>query len=169
MPRTRAKRRSRLALRHRNPYRKLSEEEIRLAEMWHNEDGMEPSEIGQLLRRDKSTITRLLVKRDLRKKDGRPQLLDVVAVDELIARLDHMIVVADGEYEVTVDQLRRHARVRASCRTISRALHARRIFFPEDARNTCFDICRHRGSEEVRETVQGQDRSLVDKVDRYAH
>ena len=111
MPRTRAKRRSPFALRHRNPYRKLSKEEIRLAEMWHKDDGMEPSEIGQLLRRDKSTITRLLVKRDLRKKDGRPQLLDVVAVDELIARLDHMIVVADGQYEV------------------SRGLHARRICF----------------------------------------
>ena len=53
MPRTRAMRRSRLALRHRNPYRKLSKEEIRLAEMWHKDDGMEPSEIGQLLRRDK--------------------------------------------------------------------------------------------------------------------
>ena len=97
--------------------------------MWHKDVGMDLSEIAQLLRRDKSTMTRLLVKRVLRKNDGRPQRLDAAAVDELIARLDHMIVVADGKHEVTVDHLRRHARVRASCRTISRALHARRVFF----------------------------------------
>lgn len=129
MPRARTKRRSRLAVPHRNPYQKLSKEEIRLAGLWHKEDGMDPSEIAQLLRRDKSTMTRLLVKRVMRKKYGRPRLLEAAAVDELIAHLDHMIVVADGEYEVNVDQLRRHARVRASRRTISRALHARRIYF----------------------------------------
>ena len=87
MPRTRAKRRSRFALPHRNPYQKLSKEEIRLAEMWHKEDGMDPSEIAQLLCRDKSTMTMLLVKRAMRKKDGQPQLLEAAAVDELIARL----------------------------------------------------------------------------------
>ena len=90
---------------------------------------MDPSEIAQLLRRDKSTMTRLLVMGRDRKREGRPQLLDTAAVDKLVAHLDHMIVTADGDYEVTVDMLRRHARVRASCRTISRALHARRIFF----------------------------------------
>lgn len=100
-----------------------------MAKMWHKEDGMDPSEIGDLLRRDKSTMTRLLVKQTARKTDGRPQLLDDDAIDALVAHLDHMIVTADGEYEVTVDMLRRHARVQASCRTISRALHARRIFF----------------------------------------
>ena len=113
MPRIRTKRRSRFALPHRNPYQKLSKEEIRLAEMWHKEDGMDPSEIAQLLHRDKSTMTRLLVKRVMRKKDGRPNVLEAAAVDELIAHLDHMIVAADGEYEVTVDQLRRHARIHA--------------------------------------------------------
>ena len=90
---------------------------------------MDPSEIGELLRRDKSTITRLLVPRMERKKDGRPRLLKEDAIDELVAHLDHMIVTADGKYEITVDKLRRKARVRASCRTISRALHARLIFF----------------------------------------
>ena len=41
----------------------------------------------------------------MRKKDGRPQLLSAAAVDELIAHLDHMIVVA-GEYAVTVRVIR---------------------------------------------------------------
>ena len=78
-----------------------------MAKMWHKEDGMDPSEIGDLLRRDKSTMTRLLVKRTERKTDGRPQLLDDDAIDALIAHLDHIIVTAD----VTVEKLRRHARV----------------------------------------------------------
>ena len=33
----------------RDPYRKLSEEEIRLARMWYSEGDMEPSEIASLL------------------------------------------------------------------------------------------------------------------------
>ena len=94
MPRGRC--RSRLRLPHRNPYQKLSKDEIRLAKMWHEEDGMAPSEIAQLLRRDKSTMTRLLVQRTERKKDGRPKLLDSAKVDELVACLDHLIVTADG-------------------------------------------------------------------------
>jgi hypothetical protein len=89
----------------------LSKEEIRLAKMWHKEDGMDPSEIGDVLRRDKSTMTRLLVKRTERKTDGRPQLLDDDAIDALVAHLDHMIVTADGKYEDTADKLRQHARV----------------------------------------------------------
>ena len=39
MPRTRTKRRSRFAVPRRNPYQKLSKEEIRLGGMWHKEDG----------------------------------------------------------------------------------------------------------------------------------
>ena len=42
-----------------DPYKKLSTEENRLAEMWHDEDCMGPSEIAELLRRDKSSMTRL--------------------------------------------------------------------------------------------------------------
>ena len=83
----RGRRRSRLRLPHRNPYRKLSKDEIRLAKMWHEEDGMAPSEIAQLLRRDKSTMTRLLVQRTERKKDGRPKLLDSAKVDRAWLRV----------------------------------------------------------------------------------
>ena len=44
----------------RDPYNKLSAGEVRLARPWYKEDGMEPSEIASLLRRGKSTMTRLL-------------------------------------------------------------------------------------------------------------
>jgi len=112
----------------RDPYRKLSSEEIRLAQLWHAEDDMEPSEIASLLRRDKSAMTRLLVMGEERKKEGRPALLDDAAVDKLVALLDHMVVEADGAHEVTVDMLRRRSRAKACNRTISDASHARRIY-----------------------------------------
>ena len=35
----------------RDPYKKLSDEEIRLARLWYKEDGIEPAEIAELLRR----------------------------------------------------------------------------------------------------------------------
>ena len=50
-----------LAMPKRDPYNKLSADEIRLAKMRRDEDGMAPSEIAELLRRDKSSMTRLLV------------------------------------------------------------------------------------------------------------
>ena len=44
-------------------FNKMSSEELRLAKLWYDEDGKTPLEISQLLRRDKSTITRHVVKR----------------------------------------------------------------------------------------------------------
>ena len=45
----------------RDPYKNLSAEEIRLAKTRFADAGMRPSEIAELLRRDKSAMTRLLV------------------------------------------------------------------------------------------------------------
>ena len=39
-------------------FNRMSSEELRLAKLWYDEDGKTPLEISQLLRRDKSTITR---------------------------------------------------------------------------------------------------------------
>ena len=102
MPRARAKRRFKRRLPPRNPYRKLSKEEIRLAKMWNEEDGMHLSEIGDLLRGDKSTITKLLVPRWTEKTDGWPQVLKEDAVDELVAHLDHSSLSLTGRKSVFV-------------------------------------------------------------------
>ena len=48
----------------RDPHGNLSSEEVRLAQLLHAEDDMEPSELASLLRRDKSAMTRLLVMGD---------------------------------------------------------------------------------------------------------
>ena len=113
----------------RDPYKKMSCEEVRLARMWHTEDHMEPCEIAGLLRRDTSTMTRLLLLQNERKQDGRPVALDGAAVDKVIVLLDHMVVVANGRYEVTVDMLRRRSRSKVCNRTISEALHNRKVYF----------------------------------------
>ena len=56
----------------RDPFKHLSSDEMRLAKLWYTEDDMEPSEIAALLRRDKSTMTRLLVMQKERQTQGRP-------------------------------------------------------------------------------------------------
>ena len=111
------------------PGKLLSPEEIRLASLWHEEDDMTPAEIARLLRRNKSTMTRLLVKQDERTGRGQPKSLDSEQVDGLVSVLQRMLEDADGKYEVTASMLRREARVKASTRTILRELHSRKIFF----------------------------------------
>ena len=51
----------------RDPYKKMSDEEVRLARLWYKEDEVDPSEVAELLRRDKSTMARLLVMEKERK------------------------------------------------------------------------------------------------------
>ena len=82
-------------------FKKLSAEEERLAKMWFQEDGKTPAEIAELLRRDKSTMTRLLVKKVKRKRDGRPVLLTKTQVDVLVTTLKSMIKKANCKYMVT--------------------------------------------------------------------
>lgn len=50
-------------------------------------------------------------------------------VDRLVAKLKELIAKANGQKEVTVAQLKRSARCKASERTILNALHERRVYF----------------------------------------
>ena len=81
-------------------WKKWSEEEHPLATEWLGE-GVEPWEIADRLKRDKSTVTRHCCKQVVRKRQGRPQDLKPEQVDFLIRRLDQMIVAAKGRYHVT--------------------------------------------------------------------
>ena len=88
-------------------FNRMSSEELRLAKQWYDEDGKTPLEISQLLRRDKSTITRHVVKRTHQKRDGRPRALTESEVDALESLLVKMIKKANREYEVTLEMLRK--------------------------------------------------------------
>ena len=59
-------------------FNRMSGEELRLAKQWYDEDGKTPLEMSLLLRRDKSTLTRHVVKRTQQKRDGRPRALTVI-------------------------------------------------------------------------------------------
>ena len=110
-------------------WRKLSEEELRLARTWYAVDGESPREIARRLGRDKSTLTRLLVKRTPRKSQGRRSVLSTGQVDRIEAKLREKVAKAAGRYEVTVSMVRKAARVKASSRTVLKALHKRGVYF----------------------------------------
>ena len=99
-------------------WKKMSENERRLAKSWYVEDGEKPAEIARRLGRDKSTVTRLLIKRAPRKTQGRKPILTEAQVDRLEKRLQTLVQKANGQYQVTVDRLRKSARCKAGTRTI---------------------------------------------------
>ena len=89
------------------PGSSLSPDEERLAKDWKINDNMAPSKIAGLLRRDKSTITRLLKRTVPRKKRGPKLMLTEAQVDALVAKVKAMIAKANGRWEVTVDVLKK--------------------------------------------------------------
>ena len=93
---------------------KMPEDEIRFAKTWYGKDKIPPSEIAARLGRDKSALTRLLVRQAPRKKQGAPPKLTEAKIDFLVKRLHELIVKADCKYSVTVNMLKRSARVKAS-------------------------------------------------------
>ena len=97
----------------------MTDAEVALAKQWHV-TGETTAEIADRLGRNQSSITRLLVKRVPRKKQGRKALLHTAAVDKLEAKFESMVQKAEGKYEVTVSALRRASRTKASERTILR-------------------------------------------------
>ena len=70
------------------PGKSHSQDEERLATDWWANDGIAPSEIAQRLRRNKSTITRLLFKRKgERKKRGPCRRLTEAQIDALVTKM----------------------------------------------------------------------------------
>ena len=110
-------------------FKKMSTEEMRLAKMWFQEDGMMPSEIAKLLHRNKSTLTRFLVMQRERKQDGRPRALTEKQVYHIVEKLEEMIIEANQEYRVTVDSLKRALRLKVCSKILLEALHERDIYF----------------------------------------
>ena len=92
------------------------------------EDQKAPSEIAKLLGRDKSVMTRLLVKRVPRKPLGRRPILKPQRVDALVARCDALVKKADGNYQVTTDMIKKNARIQACNRVVLGALHSRGVY-----------------------------------------
>jgi hypothetical protein len=118
-------------------WKKMSEEEIRLAKAWYNDDNEAPSDIAERLGRDKSVITRLLVKKVVRQKQGPPTLLTDAQVDFIVKRLDELIRKANCKYHVTADMLKRSTRLKVTVRTMQTALRKRNIYFRKLREKPC--------------------------------
>ena len=113
------------------PGTSLSSEEVRLAKDWYVNEGLAPSAIALRLKRNKSTLTRILYAKGARKQRGRgrKQILSAAQVDVLVDKLKEMIKKANGKHEVTMYMLKRSTRCKASERTIRDRLHERDIYF----------------------------------------
>ena len=109
-------------------WKKISEEELRLAKKWFAA-GVTPADIAERLGRDKSTVTRRCVKMLGRKRQGRKKALSEAQVDFLERRLEQLIVKAKGRYHVTAKMFKRSTRMKVSARCISDALHKRNVYF----------------------------------------
>jgi len=109
-------------------FKKLSDEEIRLAKSWYDAN-VPPAEIAERLGRSKSTLTRLLVQCVARRSQGRRPSLSRAQIDFLVRRLDELVRRSKKRYMVSVAMLKRSTRVKASERTILTALHERNIYF----------------------------------------
>ena len=111
-------------------FKHMSDEEIGLLRRWHGE-GKGPTEIAELLGRDRSTIVRRVARLSSRKKArpvGRPVKLTKEKIDLLVQKAKEMIKVADAKYQVTADMIRKGAKVKSSVRVVLDALHSRGVY-----------------------------------------
>ena len=97
--------------------------------MWYNKNGMKPSTIAALLRRDKSTLTQFLFMRKEREQAGRPKVFTDEQVDRIVEAHEDLIVETNQEYRVTVGDSKRKLRLKASKHTILKAHHNQSIYF----------------------------------------
>lgn len=108
-------------------YCKLTQEELSIAKRMFAHD-MPPSDIAIMLGKNKSTLTRRLCQRTPLKKQGRPVEVTEKVVDKVEARLNELVVKANGESPVTIEMVKRSCRVKCTDKTLLDRLHARGIY-----------------------------------------
>lgn len=91
--------------------------------------GFIPSHIAEHLGREPSTITRLVNHNGPDPRCGRPPALSDAQVANAIRVMEKMIADADGESEVTIDMVRRRARLKCTSRTLLDRFHTKGIYF----------------------------------------
>ncbi len=106
----------------------MSAADLAMARRWYGE-GISPGEIASRLGRHKTTLTRLLIKQEPRRAQGRPPCLTKAQQDFLARRMDVLIRRADARRRVTVQEVLRSCRFKLSVRSALRSLHKRRIYF----------------------------------------
>ena len=118
---------------------KLSDQEIQQAKQWYD-DGDPCSEIADKLGRDKSVITRLLVKQVPRLQQGRPTALTKGNIAFMKRKLAQLVKAADCRYTVTVAMLKKACNFKVSQRCITTALHNEGIYFRSCGRSQFWQL-----------------------------
>jgi hypothetical protein len=94
--------------------------------------GKAPSEIADLLDRNKSTITRffkVLSSRAARPGAGRRPALTEAIKTRLVAKAKAMIRIADADYQVTAKMIKQAMRLTCSDRLVFDAIHEHGVYF----------------------------------------
>ena len=107
----------------------MTGDEKRLVREMHFDRHMARSQIAVATGRCLSSICRLLAQRTAPKPVGRPAALSEERIDKLELVLNKMVDEADGDYEVTLAMVMRHARLKVCRRVVANALHARGYWF----------------------------------------
>ena len=107
---------------------KLSSHEMQQAKQWYD-NGDSCTEIAEKLGRDRSVITRLLVKQVPRLQQGRPAALTKGNIAFMKRKLAQLVKTADCRYTVTVAMLKKACNFKVSERCITTALHNEGIYF----------------------------------------
>lgn len=103
----------------------MTPDEKNLVRRMHFEQSKKPTDIAEALGRSLSAVCRLLAQKKAPKPIGRPKALSDAKVDRIVALLDNMVDEADGNYEVTLDQLVRRSRLKVCKKVVANALHDR--------------------------------------------
>ena len=104
---------------------RMSMAEKGIIRQMHFDQGMSRTRIACLVKRSLCTVSRLLAQKRAPRTIGRPRILTGAKIDRLCTLLDKMVDDAGGNHEVTLAMLMRRARLKASERTVSDAIHSR--------------------------------------------
>ena len=91
---------------------RMSPDEKNLARRMHFEQDKTPTDIAEALGRSLSAVCRLIAQKKAPRPICRPKVLSEAKIDRIVAVLDEMVDEADGNYEVTLDQLVRRSRLK---------------------------------------------------------
>jgi len=107
----------------------MTADEKNLVRRMHFEQEMTPTAIAETLGRSLSAVCRLLAQKKAPRPVGRPKALSEAKIDRIVALLDQMVDEADGNCEVTLDQLVRRSRLKVCKKVVATALHDRGYWF----------------------------------------
>ena len=108
---------------------RMTADEKRIIREMHFEQGLSRSMVASLLRRNLSSICRLLAQKKSPAPVGAPRKLSEDRINSLVALLEKMVDEADATYEVSLARLMKRSRIKVSPRTVANALHARGYWF----------------------------------------